>query len=307
MRAYGHETDGVTAVPSEAAHLAAAAKRLLTEKKTLSDTAAWMTETAGPTVSGRPWSPTTLRRRLQNPAIAGLKENANGDLVPGPAEALVDRATLEGLRALFQENKGGQGTKPRHVHFLSGGTATCKLCRQPLVARSTANGGRGYACETEGCGKVRISAVPLDDYVGDRVRARLQMPAHLRRLAALRDRYARDAAAAEETLAELDAHKEELAREYGSRKLNAGEYRAAKAGLEERRAEELAAIRRGKALEHLPELTPEGVAQWWDETAGREQKRNLVQLVVREVPVGPATVRGSRKFDEARFEILWRW
>ncbi|WP_344014588.1 hypothetical protein [Streptomyces thermospinosisporus] len=39
----------------------------------------------------------------------------------------------------------------------------------------------------------------------------------------------------------------------------------------------------------------------------REQRRNLVQLVVREVRVGPATVRGSRKFDEARFEIFWRW
>ncbi|WP_432034641.1 recombinase family protein [Streptomyces antibioticus] len=307
MRAYGHETDGVTAVPEEAAHLGAAAKRLLEEKKTLAETANWMTENAGPTVSGRPWSPTTLRRRLLNPAIAGLKENAEGELVPGPAEELIDRDTFDALRALFQENRKGQGTKPKHTHYLSGGPGTCTLCRQPLVPRSTANGGRGYVCETKGCGKVRISAEPLDDYVGERVVARLQSPANLKRLAALRDRYAADAREAERFMQELQEHKSELARAYGAKEMSLGDFRTAKAALEKRRGEAMAAVRRGKALEELPELTPEGVETWWNEIAGREQRRNLVQLVVREVRVGPATVRGSRKFDEARFEIFWRW
>ncbi|WP_316749131.1 recombinase family protein [Streptomyces herbicida] len=307
MRAYGHETDGVTAVPEEAAHLAAAAKRLLEGKKTLTETADWMTENAGPTVSGRPWSPTTLRRRLRNPAIAGLKENGEGELVPGPAEQLIDRTTFDALQELFQENKKGQGTKPKHVHYLSGGIATCTLCRQPLVARSTANGGRGYVCETEGCGKVRISAEPLDEYIGERVVARLQGPTHLKRLAAVRDRYAAEAREAERFLMELSGHKNELAHAYGAKEMNLGEYRTAKAALEGRRTAAMADVRRGKALEQLPELTPKGVETWWNETAGREQRRNLVQLVVREVRVGPATVRGSRKFDEARFEIFWRW
>ncbi|WP_435059427.1 recombinase family protein [Streptomyces sp. bgisy060] len=308
MRAYGHETDGVTAVPDEAAHLAAAARRLLDERETLAETANWMTENAGPTVSGRPWAPTTLRRRLRNPAIAGLKENADGELIPGPAERLIDRETFDALQELFSENRKGQGTKPKHVHYLSGGPATCGLCRQPLVSRSTANGGRGYVCETEGCGKVRISAEPLDEYVGERVVARLQGPAHLKRLATLRDKYIDEARQAERFLKEkLSDRKGELARAYGAMELNLGEYRTAKAALEGRRTEAMAAVRRGKALEQLPELTPKGVETWWHETAGREQRRNLVQLVVREVRVGPATVRGSRKFDEARFEIFWRW
>ena len=306
MRAYGHETDGVTAVPEEAAHLVAAAKRLLEEKKTIAETADWMTKNAGPTVSGRPWSPTTLRRRLQNPAIAGLRVNAEGELVAGPAEVLIDRETFEALQELFKENKKGQGTKPKHVHYLSGGPATCGLCRQSLVPRSTANGGRGYVCETEGCGKVRISAEPLDEYVGERVVARLASPTRLKRLAAIRDRLAAEASEAERFLKELRDHKDELARAYGAKELNLGEFRTAKTALEQRRAEAMAAVRRGKALEELPELTPEGVATWWNETAGREQRRNLVQLVVREVRVGPATVRGSRRFDEDRFEILWR-
>ncbi|MEV0735489.1 recombinase family protein [Streptomyces sp. NPDC050549] len=306
MRAYGHETDGVTAVPEEAAHLVAAAKRLLEEKKTLRETAEWMTENAGPTVSGRPWAPTTLRRRLRNPAIAGLRENAEGQLVRGPAEPLVDRETFDALQELFEGNQNSQGSKPRFVHYLSGGLATCALCKQPLVPRSTANGGRGYVCESEGCGKVRISAEPLDEYVGERVVARLATPAQLKRLAAIRDRFAADAREAERFQTELRGHKEELAKAYGAKELNLGEFRAAKAALEKRRGEAMAAVRRGKALDELPELTPQGIETWWNETAGREQRRNLVQLTVREVRVGPATVRGSRKFDEGRFEIFWR-
>lgn len=306
MRAYGHETDGVTAVPEEAAYLRAAVKLLLEEGKTLAEVAGWMTENAGPTVSGRSWSSTTLRRRLRNPAIAGLRENAEGELVPGPAEKLIDREPFDTLQELFEENRKGQGSKPKHVHYLSGGLGTCALCKQPLVARSTANGGRGYVCESDGCGKVRISAEPLDEYIGERVVARLVSPAQLKRLAAIRDRFAADAREAERFQQELRGHKEELARAYGAKELNLGEFRAAKAALEKRRGEAMAAVRRGKALDELPELTPQGVETWWSETAGREQRRNLVQLTVREVRVGPATVRGSRKFDEARFEIFWR-
>ncbi|WP_162602650.1 recombinase family protein [Streptomyces spongiicola] len=296
----------MTAVPEEAAHLVAAAKRLLDDEQTLASTADWMTEVAGPTVSGRPWSPTTLRRRLRNPAIAGLRENADGELVKGPAEPLIDRATFDALQELFRRNERGQGTKPKHVHYLSGGAGTCALCTRPLVPRSTANGGRGYVCEAEGCGKVRISAEPLDEYIGERVIARLSRPANLKRLAAVRDRLTADAEKAARFLDGLQGHKEELARAYGKRDLTLAEFKQAKAALDEERRAAMAWARRGKALEELPELTAEGLEAWWQDTAGREQRRTLVQLVVKEVRVGPATVRGSRRFDEGRFDIHWR-
>ena len=305
MRAYGHETDGVTAVSEEAAYLAAAAKRLLDEQ-TLASTADWMTENAGPTVSGRPWSTTTLRRRLRNPAIAGLRENADGELVKGPAEKLVDRETFDALQELFTRNERGQGDKPKHVHYLSGGIATCGLCRSALVSRSTANGGRGYVCETEGCGKVRISAEPLDEYIGERVLAHLKDKARLKWLGVVRDQFAAEAKKAAVFLEQLTAHKAELARAYGVKDLTLADFKEAKAALDGKRKEAMALVRRGKALEELPELTPDGLEKWWTATASREQRRALVQLVVAEVRVGPATVRGSRRFDEARFDIEWR-
>ncbi|MGI5401893.1 recombinase family protein [Streptomyces sp. CA-135486] len=295
----------MTAIPDEAAYLAAAARRLLDEK-TLASTVDWMTEHAGPTVSGRPWSTTTLRRRLRNPAIAGLRENADGELVKGPAEPLIDRETFDALQELFTRNERGQGDKPKHVHYLSGGIATCGLCRHPLVSRSTANGGRGYVCEAEGCGKVRISAEPLDDYVGERVLAHLQDKARLKWLVAIRDQFTAEAKKAAVFLEQLTAHKAELARAYGTKDLTLAEFKAAKAALDGKRKEAMSAERRGKALEELPKLTPEGLEEWWTATAGRGQKRTLVQLVVAEVRVGPATVRGSRRFDEARFDIDWR-
>ncbi|MFF3060155.1 recombinase family protein [Streptomyces sp. NPDC057909] len=305
MRAYGHETDGVTAVPEEAAHLVAAARRLLDEE-TLTSTVDWMTANAGPTVSGRAWSTTTLRRRLRNPAVAGLRENADGELVKGPAEPLIDRETFDALQELFTRNERGQGDKPKHVHYLSGGIATCALCQGPLVSRSTANGGRGYVCEAEGCGKVRISAEPLDEYIGERVLAHLKDKARLKWLVAIRDQFAAEAKRAAVFLEQLAAHKAELARAYGAKDLTLAEFKAAKAALEGKRTEAMSKVRRGKALDELPELTPEGLEEWWHATAGREQRRALVQLVVAGVRVGPATVRGSRRFDEARFDIEWR-
>ncbi len=308
MRAYGHETDGVTAVPDEAAHLAAAAARLLEEKKTLADTADWMTENAGPTVSGRPWAPTTLRRRLQNPAIAGLKENAAGELVPGPAEQLIDRETFDALQKLFEENKKGQGTSRST-------STTCRAGRRPRP-RAGSHWCPGPQRTADGDTSARPRAVGRCGSPPSRWTSTSESewsPVYrVRRTSsvwpALRDKYVNEAREAERFLKEeLSDHKTELAHAFGAKDMNLSEYRTAKAALEVRRTEAMAAVRRGKALEQLPELTPKGVETWWNETAGREQRRNLVQLVVREVRVGPATVRGSRKFDEARFEIFWRW
>lgn len=82
--------------------------------------------------------------------------------------------------------------------------------------------------------------------------------AQLKRLAAIRDRFAAEAGEAERFLKELQGHKEELAQAYGVKELNLGEFRAAKAALEKRRGEVMAAVRRGKALDELTELTPAG-------------------------------------------------
>jgi hypothetical protein len=306
MRGYGHEADGITRVPEEAKYLAAAAEQLLSGEVTLAATAEWMTENAGPTVFGRPWSSTTLRRRLLNPAIAGLRRNAEDELVDGPAEPIIDRETFEKLDELFSGNrKSGGGSGIQRVHLLAGGAAECVLCDGLLVSRSTANGGRGYVCETPGCGKVRISADPLDTYVSERALARLARPSSLKRLEEVRDRVAAEAAQGEETIKELKEHKEQLARDYGARLLNKTQFLAAKEAAEEQRRTAMAAVRRGRFLDELPELTLEAIVEWWNERAGAEQKRTLLQLVVRTVRVGPATVRGSRKFDEDRFSIAY--
>ncbi|MET9965299.1 recombinase family protein [Streptomyces sp. NPDC006356] len=311
MRAYGHENDGITRVPHEAVHLAAAALRLLKEEDvTLDAVTDWMTKEAGPTVSGRPWAPTTLRRRLRNPAIAGLRRNAEGELVDGPAEPLLseDRAEaremFEALDAYFSKNE--RGKVPQHVYLLSSGTATCDLCDSELVSRSSSKGARGYMCEAEGCGKIWISALPLDEYVGERVLARLSRPNTLRKLAALRDQVLQQAKEATDTLTELDAHKDELSKALGANELTVKDFQAAKKSLDKRRRSALEIQRRGKYVEELPELTEEGLTEWWHKTAGAEQRRVLVQLVVAEVRVEPATRRGSNKFDEERFTITYR-
>ncbi|MEU3783457.1 recombinase family protein [Streptomyces sp900129855] len=305
MRAYGHENDGITRVPHEAEHLVAAARKLLGEEgATLGSVAEWMTKEAGPTVFGRPWSPTTLRRRLRNPAVAGLRRNAEGELVEGPAEELLSRATFEALDEYFSKKE--RGKVPQHVYLLSSGTAVCDLCDAELVSRSSSKGARGYMCEAEGCGKIWISAPPLDEYVSDRVLARLSRPNTLRKLAALRDQVLEQAKEATRTLAELDVQKDELSKALGANELTVKDFQAAKKEMDRLRRSMLDIQRRGKYVEALPELTEEGLTEWWHETAGAEQRRVLVQLVVAEVRVESAARRGSNKFDEDRFTIRYR-
>ncbi|MDI3417920.1 recombinase family protein [Streptomyces luteolus] len=305
MRAYGHENDGVTKVPHEAEYLVAAARKLLEEEgATLGGVAEWMTESAGPTVSGRPWSPTTLRRRLRNPAIAGLRRNTEGELVEGPAEPLIPRELFEAIDRHFRQNERGQ--VPQHVYLLSGGTAQCDLCESPLVSRSTSKGARGYMCEAEGCGKIWISAPPLDEYVAERMLAKLSRPNTLQKLAAARDRIVSAAEGASRQLGELDLRRKELAEQLGAASLRMLDYQTAVKSLEGKRKAALAVQRRSKYLGELPELTQEGLTEWWHHTAGDEQRRALLQLVVERVRVEPATKRGSNKFDEQRFNIVYR-
>jgi hypothetical protein len=263
-----------------------------------------MTKEAGPTVFGRPWSPTTLRRRLRNPAVAGLRRNAEGQLVDGPAQELLSRETFEALDEYFSKKERGKVSQ--HVYLLSSGTAVCDLCDAELVSRSSSKGARGYMCEAEGCGKIWISAPPLDEYVSDRVLARLSRPNTLRKLAVLRDQVLEQAKEATRTLAELAVQKGELSRALGANELTVKDFQAAKKEMDRLRRSMLDVQRRGKYVEELPELTEEGLTKWWHETAGAEQRRVLVQLVVAEVRVESAMRRGSNKFDEDRFTIRYR-
>jgi len=92
----------------------------------------------------------------------------------------------------------------------------------------------------------------------------------------------------------------------GAKELTVKDFQNAKKELDRLRRSLLELQRRGKYVEELPELTEEGLTKWWHETAGAEQRRVLVQLVVAEVRVEPATRRGSNRFDEERFTIGYR-
>ncbi|WP_372411965.1 hypothetical protein [Streptomyces luteireticuli] len=160
-------------------------------------------------------------------------------------------------------------------------------------------------CETAGCGKIRISADPLDKYTAERALARLARPSSLKRLAEMRDLVAQKAKEGKRLVEELKLHQAELARVYGARGMNLAQFQAAKAAAAEQRATALADVRAGRFLDDLPELTLDSIVDWWNENAGEEQKKALLRLVVKEVEVGPATVRGSRRFDEDRFSIRY--
>jgi len=174
-----------------------------------------------------------------------------------------------------------------------------------MVARPIHGGRRRYACAKDfgGCDRTFHLAEPLEDYVRDALFAALDGPA----LAAARQQVAEPGdddlvaqIAAEET------RRREAADAYAAGTLSLASFQKADRDLEGRigRArEQLASRVRSRVVADLPSSV-NALTTWW-EAAALEARRQLVQLIVEKVEIGPA-VPGRNRFDPDRIEIVWR-
>jgi len=184
FRPFGFEADRITVNTGEARLIRQAAKRLLVGESIRSILRDWQTD--GVTTSqGGPWAPTAFKRMMLSPRIAGLREH-RGEVV-GPAiwKPIIDVDTHQRLRTRLLSQTSGRRQRERK-YLLTGGLAVCGLCGAPLVSRPTGAGVPSMVCASgpgfTGCGRIRITAEPLEEFVGAAVIEALDSKALLKAL-----------------------------------------------------------------------------------------------------------------------------
>jgi DNA invertase Pin-like site-specific DNA recombinase len=309
-RPFGFEVDGVTVDQIEAGHLRWAAAQVLAGVS-LNATAAELNRRGSTTSTGRPWTPTELRRVLVRPRNAGLIVHL-GQVV-GRAEwpAVVDEDTWRGVCAVIGDPaRRTNATTARR--WLMSGLARCEVCGSTVKATSPGSSrGRktkpGYTCRT---GKhVVRDAAKVDEFIEAVIVERLSRPDAADLLAPDRSGdtaqlHLRDAA--------LDARLRQLGRDYAAGLIEATTVQAATEEIRRQREEitaQLASMTRGSVLAGVADAADP--ARAW---AGLDlsRKRAIIDVLI-DVVILPAR-RGRRPgwqagetyFDPTTIAITWK-
>jgi site-specific DNA recombinase len=302
-RPFGFHDDRTTIHAEEAALIRQAAERILAGEPLRSVCAAWNAADVL-TVTGQPWSTTVLRRVLTAGRTAGWREHRGTLVTQATWPAIIDRPTLDRLRALLLDPARRVNGNPRR--YLLTGIGVCGLCGARLVARPRDDKRRCYVCASGpgfgGCGKIRVLADPLEDYVTGRVILRIDSPS-----------FAKAAGAADMSvdpllaaLADVETQLEQAGRDfYAERTLTREAFLGAQRALTARQAALRAEVGRVERQTRTAALagTGAGLADRW-EGMGFDARRAVVVSVVAQVVVGPA-VRGLNRFDRRRVKVRW--
>ncbi len=266
---------------------------------------------------GKLWRQNSVRSILTAPTTAGLRAR-HGEIVgPGRWEPILDRATWDRLRSLLTvdgvvvglDGRRHQVARGRQTHrrrLLTGGLSVCGLCGRPLESglQQSRSGVRrpAYRCvgdrRTGSCGRISAVAELVDELVLRRVSRKLagmDLADLVSDGSAERRALAREVGDAESRMAEAAAL-------YGAGEISRTEWDQIRTAAQQRADQARLRLDEHAALLDLP--TGDAVAGRWDAMT-LAQRRQLVQLVVDAVTIGPGRGRG-RAFDLDRVSIDWR-
>jgi DNA invertase Pin-like site-specific DNA recombinase len=166
-RPFGYERGGIRVNATEAALVREAADRVIAGQTLYAICSDWNTRRIR-SAQGCEWRSGVLRKVLEAPRVAGLREY-RGEIV-GVAvwPALLDLETYVRVRAAFADvNRRHGGRPPTAAHLLSG-LARCGRCDQTLFS-NVIKGRRYYVCRNVptrgGCGRLGIQAPPVEQHV----------------------------------------------------------------------------------------------------------------------------------------------
>jgi DNA invertase Pin-like site-specific DNA recombinase len=311
-RAFGYTRSGLELEPIEAGIVRECARRVLASESIRSiaaDLNRRGVRTPGTKAepAGNAWHPGALAKMLAGPRIAGLRTHKGRVVAVGEWPAIVDEITHKRLAAMLAvtPRSGARGRSP----WKATGLLRCELCGENLVGNTDTGGTRRYVCRKapgySGCGRLTIKAEPLELELGRAITVRLS-DAEARRNADVGD----DDAELDELnrLAVLSA---EAAEDRLSGVLSREAHAELVAGLERRRADVearlSAKVHRTNALALV--AVEELVGRPWEEIPV-DEARTYLGALIESVTVGPATLRGSTRFEAARIlapgRIAWR-
>ncbi|MFD8379035.1 recombinase family protein [Streptomyces sp. NPDC059679] len=295
----------------EAAVVRQAASRRL-EQQSYPAITDWMNAEGHLTTRGGKWRPATLAGLLDNPAIAGLTEDEDGNLVDTGGPRIISPEELKAIRALRPSNNPDVSRADQREYLMPATLSVCGLCAGPFTASPSNSGNRGYRCSPStaqhpgGCGKVRINADLFETYVAEHVLAELAKPEVSALIGQAREKILAKAAELRQQVENDKARQKELGTSYAaSPDLSLSAFKAADQELTKQIREKAAQARFFEQVENVPVGDIPDLVRWWKH-APLASKRGLLALMLEQVAVYPAASRGSRTVDADRVSFTWR-
>jgi DNA invertase Pin-like site-specific DNA recombinase len=308
-RAYGYERDGSTVVPEEAEVIRWCAQRILAGDSPRAVAKA-LNERHVLSASGKAWHPGPLRNMLAGTRIAGIRTHHGNVTKRGGWPAIVDEPTHRRLVATLAA-RSVVGDRGRTTWELTG-LLRCGRCGCILLGNTDAGATstRRYVCRkgpgrpAKACGRLTIKAEPVEELLGRAV---------VRRLG---DVQARRAAVPTESdveerreLEAIAARRVEVSEDYAAGVITRADKNEDVAALR-RREEEVEARLAAKVRDVSPLafIIEEGLegASWEDTPVAK--RRMVLKALIEHVVIGPATTKGSTRFEASRVTegIVWR-
>jgi site-specific DNA recombinase len=312
-RPFGFVVDrGAVTIDDDEAEIIREAARLVLGGKTTRWVAGELNRRGVLTSAGNPWHPGVLRKMLQSPRLAGHRVRGDEIALRDAWEPIIDDVTHRRLvAALATQPRGPRSDSP----WVLTGFLRCELCGGPLSGHADVRGVRRYRCRQApgytGCGGLAIKSLDVEQRIGDLVMLRLVDTDERRRAGG-------DVTSDAAELAELDEIAEltsELVADRAKGKraggIDAAEYRAIKDQLDARKRDVNARIAaKTRETSELAFVIAENyIGRPWKSLSVDEQ-RDVLKAYIEHVTIGPATVRGSTRFETARVDatgrIIWK-
>ena len=309
-RPFGYEDDLMTVRKAEARLIREAADRVLAGEGLRGICMDWRSRGVSTTTGKGLWTNHQLKRVLLSPRIAGFSIY-RGEVV-GKAQwpAILNPSVQDRLRAILKDSSRGQQVGARS--YLLAGFGYCGLCNGRLYAKPLKNKHgekrRCYVCSKTfgGCGKILVTAEPLEDLVAEASFIALDSP-RLREALEAGEQTDSQQGRLLDGLREDETALEQLARDhYADRLITRSEYLAARTPIESRMKttrERLEKRARQSVITGLP-VGADALRSAWAER-DLDWRRALIGTVIEKVTVKPAQT-GANKFDPRRVDIVWR-
>jgi site-specific DNA recombinase len=304
-RPYGYEEDKVTVNPVEAVVVLEAVQRAA-EGEPLYTITADLNTRGVRTVTGKEWSPNTLKGIVTSPRVAGLRQHRGEIVGDATWEEIVPRDLWDRVRAVLSDpSRERRGRPPRN---LLTGLLVCGRCGATLMG-GTNNGKPSYACVKRpnwpGCGRLAIAAEPVEEHVIERA-LRFTTDAEL---VAGRKQYRAQAKTEEQRLRQALKDLKVRERRLVDQVVDLGlpQDVAQRKGAELRQERErltarLARVGKVIATAEFDQAHMRRIRQRWDQLSDAERRASL-RRVLEKVVIDPVKVRGRHAVDLSRVHV----
>ncbi|PFG38218.1 DNA invertase Pin-like site-specific DNA recombinase [Georgenia soli] len=305
-RPFGFKSDKVTHEPAEAEVIRTAAERLLAGD-TLTSLVRSLEADGVQTVTGKPWSTTALRQMLLSPRNWGMRTRQDGDPVKAVWDPII--SARDGERLTQKLTDPARRTNRSARRYLLSGMCRCGRCGAVLVSHPK-QGVRKYECRPianrKGCGRLSITAAPLEEWVTEAVLELLDDPKLTATLTTGGETGDEEAAQLRADLVGLKERRADAAQMFALGDIDRAEWSVIRKTIEPQlRTKEarLATLTNRTAADAYIGHGDRLRSQW--QSLNLTRQRAIIQAVINHVTIQPAAVPGRHGLDPERVQPDW--